>query len=94
MGRRPRRLEKAEITFTARVRAKQLRFARVPHTATEFSGTPAHDSDSGSDRVNLPERVEKDVNYRHVQVDYWFASALLDPGQAIDLMPGLGAASE
>lgn len=82
MGRKPRRPDNADITFTARVRARQLRFGEVPQTSTEFTGTPGHKSASGSDRANLPERAEKDVTYCDVRVDYRLASALLYPAAA------------
>ena len=84
MGRRPRRLANADITFTATVKARQLRFGEVPQTGTEFSGTPQHEAGSGSERANLPEPVEKDVTYRNVRVDYWLASALVYPGESRD----------
>ncbi len=76
MGRGPRRPDNADITVTARVRARRLRFIEVPQTSTEFTGTPGHESASGSDRANLPERVERDVAYHDVWVDYWLAAAL------------------
>jgi len=79
MGRWPGRPDNADITVTARVRARQLRFGEVPQISTEFTGTPGHESASGSDRANLPERVEEDMTYRHVQVDYWLAAALPYP---------------
>ena len=41
----------------------------APETRTEFTGFPAYESASGSDRGNLPERVETDVTYRDVRVD-------------------------
>lgn len=88
MGRRPRRPDQAEITFTASVRARELRFGEAPQTSTEFTGTPDHDSGSGSDRVNVPERVEKDVTYRQVRVDYRLASALLDLDEGTQSPPG------
>lgn len=74
---RPTGPDNAELTIAARVRARQLRFAEVPQTSTEFSGMPGHESASGSDRVRLPQHVEKNVTYRHVRVDYRLASALL-----------------
>ena len=88
MGRKPKRLGNADITVNASVRARQLRFGELPQTRTEFSGTPGHESASGSDRVNLPQRVEKDVTYRHVQVYYRLASALLYPAEAEDPQAG------
>jgi hypothetical protein len=80
MGARPRRPDNAEITIAARVRARQLRFVEVPQISTEFSGMPGHESASGSNRVHLPQHVEKNVTYRHVRVDYRLAAALVLPG--------------
>jgi hypothetical protein len=82
MGRRPRRPDNADITITFTMRAGRLRFGEVPQISTEYTGTPGHESASGSDRANLPGNVEKDVTYRHVRVDYWLASALLYPAEA------------
>lgn len=76
MGRKPKRPGDADISFDASVRARRLRFSEVPWTRTEFSGTPGHESAAGSDRVSLPQRVEKDVTYRHVRIDYRLAAAL------------------
>lgn len=81
-ARKPQRPASADITVTAEVSADQLRFGEVPETHTEFTGSPAYQSASGSDRVNLPERVEKDVTYRHVRVDYWLAAKVIYPSQA------------
>lgn len=73
-ARRQELLVTADITFTAEVRAEQLRFGEVPQTRTEFTGVPAYRSLSGSDRANLPDAVEKDITYLHVRVDYWLAA--------------------
>jgi hypothetical protein len=89
MGRKPKRPCNADITVNASVRARQLRFGELPQTRTEFNGTPGHESASGSDRANLPQRVEKDVTYRHVRVNYRLASALLYPAEAEAPRPGI-----
>ena len=81
-ARGPEQLVSADIAFTAGVRAQQLRFGEVPQTRTEFTGFPAFESASGSDRANLPERVEQDVTYRDVRVDYWLATKVIYPSQA------------
>jgi hypothetical protein len=81
-ARRPERPESADITFTAEVRAEELRFHEVPQTRTEFAGVPAYESGSGNERANLPERVEKDVTYRSVRVHYWLAAKVIYPSQA------------
>lgn len=74
MTRRPSRPENADISFTAEVGARELRFHVAPETHVEFSGSPEHESASGSDRRNLPQRVRPGVTYRDVQVDYRLAA--------------------
>ena len=81
-ARRPEQLVPGDITFTAEVRAGQLRFGEVPQTRTEFTGFPAYESASGSARVNLPGRVEQDVTYRDVRVVYWLAAKVIYTSQA------------
>lgn len=77
MSRRPDRPERADITFTAEVSAEMLRFGEVPQTRVEFTGAPRHESASGSDRFNLPERVKAAVTYHDVRVDYRLAAKLI-----------------
>lgn len=81
MGRRPERPSDADISIDASVRARWLRFSEVPWTRTEFSGTPGHESAAGTDRVNFPRPVEKNVTYRRVRVDYRLAAALRYPAE-------------
>lgn len=76
MGPRPDRPENADISFTAQLSAESLRFDDAPDTRVEFTGSPAHESASGSDRANLPEPVQAAVIYRDVQVDYRLAAKL------------------
>jgi hypothetical protein len=80
-ARRPERPE-SDIVFTAEVRARQLRFREAPETRIEFTGAPAYESATDSDRVNLPQRVEKDVTYRDVRVDYQLDVKVCYPPQA------------
>ncbi|MEU7856898.1 hypothetical protein [Nonomuraea sp. NPDC049141] len=75
-GGQPILHEPADIVLTATVKADELRFDEAPQTHVEFSGRPGHESGSGSDRTNLPDRVEENITYRHVQVDYVLASTL------------------
>ena len=63
-----------DVEMGARVKAKRLRFKRVPETKVEFDGEPDHDSESGSERHNLPDEVEPGVTYRDVEV-WWRAAA-------------------
>jgi hypothetical protein len=79
---RPSGPENADISFTAEVGARELRFHEAPETRVEFSGSPGHESASGSDRRNLPQRVRPAVMYRDVQVDYRLAAKLSwEPGE-------------
>ena len=75
--KRPSRPHSADIELLASIQAKQLRFDERPETEVRFFGEPGHESASGSDRTNLPERVEPGVTYRDVRVDYRLASRLI-----------------
>jgi hypothetical protein len=66
--------ERPDVEMGARVKAKRLRFKHVPETGVEFHGEPDIDSDSGSERKNLPDEVEPGVTYRDVEVR-WGAGA-------------------
>lgn len=68
MKRRP------DAEVLTRVRAKELRFGRVPETKVSFEGEPAYESSSQVERENLPEEVEPGVTYRDVEVG-WAARA-------------------
>ena len=74
-----------DIEIGAAVRARKLRFRSKPKTEVEFEGRTRVRSDdriedveleteSGSERRNLPEEVEPGVTYRDVEVG-WAARA-------------------
>jgi hypothetical protein len=74
-----------DIEIGARATAKRLRFRRKPRTKVEFEGgtrVRANDrveeveleSDSQTERRNLPDEVEPGVTYRDVEVG-WAARA-------------------
>jgi hypothetical protein len=74
-----------DIEIGARASAKRLRFRRKPTTNVEFEGETRIQSDerveeveletdSGSERRNLPDEVEPGVTYRDVEVG-WSARA-------------------
>jgi hypothetical protein len=74
-----------DIEIGAAVRARKLRFRSKPKTRVEFEGRTRIRSDdrvedveleteSGSERRNLPEEVEPGVTYRNVEVG-WAARA-------------------
>ena len=60
------------------MKARRLRFEEVPETGVRFWGSPERESVSGTERENLPDRVEKDVVYRDARVRLRIASKLAD----------------
>lgn len=78
MGGRPDRPEKADIEFTADVKARELRFEEVSDTEVRFTTHPERESASGTDRENLPDEVEPGVIYRNPTVRLRIATALAD----------------
>jgi hypothetical protein len=63
-----------EIEAAATVKAKKLRFERVPETEVRFPGSDEERSGSHTERENLPDEVEPGVTYRDVKV-HWGAGA-------------------
>lgn len=70
-----------DIDVSTSVKAKELRFERVPETGLRFESDPSHDHDSRSkvERENLPDEVEPGVTYRDVKVDWSVASRIVHP---------------
>jgi hypothetical protein len=66
------RRDRPDIEMGAVVKAKRLRFKRVPETDVDVG----NDGESGSERENLPDEVEPGVTYRDVRVR-WGAAARL-----------------
>lgn len=77
------RIAQPDIEIGAAVRAKRLRFHENPETEVRFEGQPHIDSVSGSERENLPQKVEPGVTYRDIRVR-WRAAAKLDSKQGDD----------
>jgi hypothetical protein len=84
-GRRRSSDRPPDVEVGARVKAKKLRFRRKPETEVKFEGGTRYrttelteevelESESGSERRNLPEEVEPGVTYRNVEVG-WAAKA-------------------
>ena len=76
--------EPADVEVLTGVRAKSLRFGRVPETKLTFSGEPAERSSSKTERENLPEEVEAGVTYRDVKVRWQARSRILHPADRDD----------
>jgi hypothetical protein len=68
------RITRPDVEMGARVKAKRLRFERMPEAEVEFEEKPAAESFSGSERKNLPQEVEAGRTYEDVEVR-WRAAA-------------------
>ena len=69
-GHRPSGPSRGEpdVSITAHVKARELRFDAVPETEVRFWGDAERESVSGTERENLPDEVERDVEYRNAGV--------------------------
>jgi len=72
------RIDRPDVEIGAVVKAKSLRFERVPDVEVGFTGDQPREQVSGSERENLPDEVEPGVTYRDVRVR-WRAAARIDP---------------
>jgi hypothetical protein len=81
-GRRKRAL--ADIEVGAAARARRLRFRRKPEARVEFEGGPGLESDSHTERENLPQEIEPGIVYRDVRVG-WIAGARIDDEEVEEL---------
>jgi hypothetical protein len=83
--RKPGSERPPDLEIGATARARKLRFRRKPKTKVEFEGKTRVrsddrieelelETDSGSERRNLPDEVEPGVTYRDVEVG-WAARA-------------------
>jgi hypothetical protein len=85
MARKKRLRDEPDIEIGAVARARRLRFRRKPETEVKFEGRTRVrsddriedvelETDSHSERRNLPDEVEPGVTYRDVEVG-WIAQA-------------------
>ncbi|MFL5820681.1 MAG: hypothetical protein ACJ76S_08365 [Solirubrobacteraceae bacterium] len=73
------RIEQPDVEMGAVVKAKTLRFKRVPDVEVEFHGEEPREQVSDTERENLPDQVEPGVTYRDVRVR-WRAGARIRSG--------------
>ena len=66
-----------DIDLSTSVRARRLRFNRVPPARVSFDGAPDYAGESTVERENLPKRVREGVTYRDVRVS-WRATARVE----------------
>lgn len=70
---------KPDVDISTSLRARQLRFGKVPETRVWFEGEPDERSSSESERENLPDEVEPGVAYRDVGVRWSARSRIVHP---------------
>lgn len=68
----------ADLSITARVTARELRFEKVPNPTVEFTGRPRRDTVWQAERENLPERVQPGVTYRDIGITLRITSVFAD----------------
>jgi hypothetical protein len=71
-------VENADISITANVRARSLKFETVPNPTVEFPGNPARDAVWEAQRENLPTPVQPGVTYRDIGIRLKITSVFRD----------------
>jgi hypothetical protein len=71
-------VDSADISITAHVKARSLKFETVPNPTVEFPGQPARDTVWEAQRENLPTPVEPGVTYRNIGVRLKITSVFRD----------------
>jgi hypothetical protein len=97
--------ESADLSITATVTARELRFETVPNPKVEFTGSHERKTEWDAERQNLPRTVEPGVTYRDIgirlkitsifaDIDRIVAEALGEVSVSDDAPQGEGAAPE
>ena len=68
MGREPPEAPTPDIELGVSLRARALRFEKVPEVKTGFDGTPGYTAHSEGEREGLPDRVKAGVTYRRIMI--------------------------
>ncbi|MFB4301745.1 hypothetical protein [Actinomadura sp. NTSP31] len=69
-----------DVEISASVEADEL-VVREPADVTERTAAePGGDSESGTERHNLPRPAEANTTYRHIRIAHRLAARLTDPG--------------
>ena len=85
-GERPSRERPPDLEIGATARADSVRFERRPETRVEFRGESIAETDSGSERRNLPDEIEPGTTYRDVRIG-WRAAAWVEDAKDAELEP-------
>jgi hypothetical protein len=73
----------ADISITATVRIRELRFDEEPRIHVEFFGQPERVTQDTTERENLPEKIQPGVTYRNVVVRRTIASVFAEPERVV-----------
>jgi hypothetical protein len=85
--------ETADISITATVRAREVRFETKPQVKVEFFGQPERITEDRTERTNLPEEVQPGVTYRDVVVRLTIASVFAEIDQTVAEILGVAPGS-
>jgi hypothetical protein len=67
-----------DLSITANVTARELRFEVVPNPSVEFPGRPRRDTVWEAERTNLPPQVQPGVTYRDIGIRLRITSVFAD----------------
>ncbi|MBA3240364.1 MAG: hypothetical protein H0T60_03975 [Acidobacteria bacterium] len=68
----------ADLSITARVTARELRFEKVPNPTVEFTGRPERETVWEAERENLPAQVRPGETYRDIGIKLRITSVFAD----------------
>jgi hypothetical protein len=68
-----------DLDFFTSVKAKELRFGRVPEKKVRYYGEPAHETEVEVGRDNIPEEPEEGTTYRNIEVCWSVAQRIVHP---------------
>lgn len=68
-----------DLDFFTSMKAKELKFGRVPEKEVRYYGEPAHETEVEVERDNIPQEPEKGVTYRDVEVRWSVAQRIVHP---------------
>lgn len=86
--------KKADVSITAKVEAKELKFEVVPNPKVDFPGTTGRKTEWSSERKNLPESVEPNVIYRDIGIKLKIVSVFDDIDKIVDEALGIKPQTE
>ncbi len=70
-----------DLDFFTSVKAKELKFGRVPEKKVRYYGEPDHETEVEVERDNIPEEPEEGVAYRDVEVRWSVAQRIVHPAE-------------